>query len=447
MLERVAGYLIRFDEDRRNAFLREVRDLTEGFSDALSSEDWSIRQWQVCGLLFEPGEITHWALARKGNRVATGKVRVEFTEVTPTSIAISDVERRVGETVQRNIISSRSGHGGAIPQTTWLRLKQAVGEIDPSSLEALLRIERLRDQSRELIRRPGMEVVAQQRDAVGVALDVFDQTGRLRKATLQGWTAPEGDGLTSFLDGLAGVRTVEDQLIARDAAAFPDADLAQPTVVGAVFSVAGRKLEVFNVNRTAVEHALGVDMLYFHEEFDAWTMVQYKLMERSAGTSDRSAIYRPDATFDAELARMVQFRASCADSWHIADGKSAYRLSGDGFYFKFCSRIQLEVLSEGLLPGMYLPREYLQSALADPAALGPQGGRKLTFENAGRHLSNTLFADLLRAGWIGTRTVSSERIAEIVRTSLTASRSVVVARARPSGSPANPSETLATLGL
>ena len=35
--------------------------------------------------------------------------------------------------------------------------------------------------------------------------------------------------------------------------------------------------------------------------------------------------------------------------------------------------------------------------------------------------------------------VSSERIAEIVRTSLTALRSVVVARARPSGSPANPS--------
>jgi hypothetical protein len=121
MSEPVAAYLILFDEDRRN--------LSEGFSDALSSEDWSIRQWEVCGLLFEPGKITHWALARKGNQVATGKVRVEFTEVTPTNIAISDVERRVGETVQRNIISTRSGHGGAVPRLTWLKLKQAVGEI------------------------------------------------------------------------------------------------------------------------------------------------------------------------------------------------------------------------------------------------------------------------------------------------------------------------------
>jgi hypothetical protein len=447
MSEPVAAYLILFDEDRRNAFLREVRDLTEGFSDALSSEDWPIRQWEICGLLFEPGKITHWALARKGNQVATGKVRVEFTEVTPTNIAISDVERQVGETVQRNIISTRSGHGGAVPRLTWLKLKQAVGEIDASSLEAVNRLERLRDQSREEIRRPGMEVVAQQRDAVGLALDVFDQTGKLRKATLRGWTAPAGDGLTSYLDGLAGVRTVEDQLIARDAATFPDADVVKPTVVGAVFRVAGRMLEVFNVNRTAVEHALGVDMLYHHEEFDAWTMVQYKSMERPADAPDRSAIYRPDANFNAELARMVQFRAACADSWLIADGKSTYRLSGDGFYFKFCSRIQLEVLSEGLLPGMYLPREYLQAALADPAAHGPKGGRKLTFENAGRHLSNTLFADLLRDGWIGTRTVSSAQVAEIVRASLSAMRAVVVARARPSGSPANLDETLATLDL
>ena len=44
-----------------------------------------------------------------------------------------------------------------------------------------------------------------------------------------------------------------------------------------VFSTGGRELEVCNVNRSAVEHALGVDPLYLHEECDAWTMVQYKI--------------------------------------------------------------------------------------------------------------------------------------------------------------------------
>ena len=446
MPERVAGYLIRFDEERRNSFLREVRDVTDGFSDALSSEDWSVRQWEVCGLLFEPGEITHWALARKGKRVATGKVRVEFTEVTPTSIAIDEVVRRVGGSVQRNIVSSSSGSGGPVSTGTWQSLKVALGQIAPQSLEVVDRLERLRDQSREHIDRPGAEVVAQQRDAVGVALDAFDQTGRLRKQTLQGWTAPAGGGLTSFLDGLAGVRTIEDQLIARDASVFPEAEV-RPTVVGAVFGVGSRKLEVFNVNRTAVEHALGVDLIYFHEEFDAWTMVQYKSMERSGDITERSAVYRPDASFDAEIARMVAFRNANADQWEVADGKTAYRLSGDGFFFKVCSRVQLEVLSESLLPGMYLPREFVQATMADPSAAGPRGGRMITFENTGRHLSNTLFAELLRDGWIGTRTAASAQITQVIRESLEAKHSVVLARARHAGDEANAEQTLASLGL
>jgi hypothetical protein len=117
------------------------------------------------------------------------------------------------------------------------------------------------------------------------------------------------------LDGLAGVRTIEDQLIARDAASFPEADGRRTTLLGAVFSTGGRKLEVFNVNRSSVEHAFGVDLLYYHEEFDAWTMVQYKSMEREDDDSDRTAVYRPDARFDAELARMVGFRQAFADRW------------------------------------------------------------------------------------------------------------------------------------
>ena len=35
------------------------------------------------------------------------------------------------------------------------------------------------------------------------------------------------------------------------------------------------------------------------------------------------------------------------------------------FRFKLCSRMQLEVLSEALLPGMYLPRDYIETLLID----------------------------------------------------------------------------------
>ena len=52
------GFLIQFDEKQRASFLSEVGALRDGFSDALSSADWSIKPWEVCGLLFEPEIIT-----------------------------------------------------------------------------------------------------------------------------------------------------------------------------------------------------------------------------------------------------------------------------------------------------------------------------------------------------------------------------------------------------
>jgi hypothetical protein len=443
----IGGFLIAFDELQRGAFLKEVRDLANGFSDALSSDDWPVRQWEVCGLLFEPGKITHWALARKGNRVATGKVRVEFTEVTPTSIKISAVKGLMENASQVKVVSARSGIGGSIAEPTWNSVKVAIGQLDADSLIALERLERMKVQSRNYIVRPGMDVVAQQRDALGMALDAFDQTGSLRKRTLKSWAAPEGNMLTSFLDGLDGVRTIEDQLLARDAATLPSADERRLTAVGAVFSVGGRTLEVFNFNRTRVEHATGADLLYFHEQLNAWTLIQYKSMERDDGAPDKRAVYRPDATFDNELRRMVDFRGQTPDAWASQDGVDAYRLCGDGFFFKFCSRIQLEVLSDTLLPGMYLPREFLASVLEDPKLRGERGGRIVTFENTGRHLTNTLFAELLREGWIGTRGVSSAKVAEIVRNALVANRSVSVARARPEGVGANFEETLQLIGI
>lgn len=443
----VGGYLIAFDEELRNTFLSEIRGLEDGFTDALSRSDWPVRQWEVCGLMFKPGVVTHWALARRGDKVVTGKVRVEFVEVVETSIRLEHIQAGLENPGQVKVIRSRSGSGGAIGAPAWAAMKAVIRRIDPSSLAALERLERLKVQSREHIQRPGSSVVALERDALGIALDTFDSTGKLRPRTLKGWVAPEGDELTSFLDGLDGVRTIEDQLIAHDAATFPGADGKRFTSIGAVFRVGNRSLEVFNFNRTRVEHASGADLLYFNQRHNAWTLVQYKSMERNESSREKEAIYRPDETFDKEIGEMNGFREQTPDAWAPTDGLGSYRLSGDGFYFKFCSRVQLEVLSEALMPGMYLPREYLIALLDDPEARGERGGRIVSFKNAGRHITNSLFSDLLRDGWIGTRGVSSEMVAEIVRRSVEANRSVTLARARPEGDGPNPMQTLSEIGV
>ena len=437
------GFLIQFDEEQRTEYLREVRGIEDGFSDALSSADWPLKKWEVCGLLFEQGVITHWSLARSTRRVVTGKVRVEFTRVSSTRISLAEIETRVNLSIRHHIVRARSGVGGRVPPTSWRAFKRAVGQIDPLSLDTLEKLERERDRN-GVGERPGATMVAQQRDATGLALDIFDRSRRLRKRVLRE-CAPTSDGnLTSFLDGLRSVRTIEDQLIARDTMTFNSAQGVRYTAVGAVFDIGGRKLEVFNVNRHRIEEDLGVDLLYRNDVFDAWTLVQYKVM--SEGYAKHS-YYRADVEFDSGLKKMHRFRTEEPDSWNIECGRDSYRLCGDGFYFKLCSRVQTEQLSSELLPGMYLPRQFAEAILADPTLRGPQGGRIISFENAARHLTNTLFADLVRDGWIGTRGMSSSRIGAIVQEAFMAKRSVVLARSRPHGVPADPNGTLDILGL
>ena len=442
-----SGFLILFDEHQRADLLKSSTDLAKGFSDALSENDWRLKRWEVCGLIFEPNLITHWALARRGKRVATSKTRVEFSHIVTTRISLSEIEPRLSTQLRPHLVRARSGVGGRVPEGTWLGLKQALRQLNPTSLAALERLEALRDQSHEKITRAGFEIVAEQRDAVGIALDAFDASGALRRETLRGWAAPKTDALPSFLDGLSGIRTIEDQLIARDAISFLNVEAVRPTILGAVFASGGQRLEVFNVNHTAIETALGVDLLYWNEPFDAWTLVQYKAMEPPPAGVDSGPLYRPNDAFHKAKGEMEEFRKDHPDEWPLPKEPNQYRLCADGFYFKLCSRVQLEVLSDALLPGMYLPRQFITAALEHPSTQGPQGGRLITFDQPGRHINNTVFANLVRDGWIGTRGVSSAAIADIVRRGLSGKRALVIARARPPQTNASLRETIEALNM
>lgn len=443
------GFLIRFDEDQRASFLSEVRGIEDGFSDALSRADWPLKRWEVCGLMFEPDVITHWALARKGRGVVTGKVRIAFSRVTATSVSLDDLENRVDSRLKVHVVRASSGSGGRVPPATWTSMKGVLRSTNPDSLKALEYLESLRDRSDLPVDIPDLEIISQQRDATGIVLDAFDRTRKLRKKILQGWLPPTERPLKSFLEGVEGVRTIEGQVIARDATGFPNADAVSYTVVGGVFSVGDRAIEVFNVDRTSIESSLGVDLLYHNQEFDAWTLVQYKLMEQGANQDESETVYRPDSdgSFSSELKRMRDFRTRVADNWHPGDGPAHYRLCGDGFYFKFCPRIQLELMSPSLLPGMYVSRLLMESLLTGDTLKGPRGGKAITSGNMQRHINNTMFADLVRDAWIGTRGVSSAEIGKIVREAIVAGRSVVLGGARTEGAAADLDATRSALGL
>jgi hypothetical protein len=77
-----------------------------------------------------------------------------------------------------------------------------------------------------------------------------------------------------------------------------------------------------------------------------------------------------------------------------------------------------------------LPLDYWDDLIASKALLGSQRGVAVTFENAGRHVYSSLFAALVRDGWIGSRVASTELLERVVEELLEQKHSVTLAEFR-----------------
>lgn len=426
-----SGFLALFDEERRADLLKERAGITSGFSDTFSSPDWGMKEWEVCFLSFDGMSLDHACLAQRRNKAATAKYRVEFLEfVDLLSLDLAEITDQLPSNLEHHWLRSSSGRGRRVPPATWDELIRIVSRLRPNQASEIDRLLRLRAAAKHRLVGAGAEQVAFERDAVGVALDIFDRSCQSRQETLRRWVPPQGP-LPPFLKGIEQSKLTEEQMLVHDSNVFPGAE-AVATQIGARFTVGGRTLFVTYLNRTSVEKSLGVDLIYYNHQFDAYTLVQYKRMNKeSVKKSDADAwVFRPssDRNFDVEIKRMQEFRAENPDEWGNNCSWESFRLNGDGFFFKFCPSITLEVLSADLIRGCYLPREYTESLLMSKVTDGLRGGKLLSFENVQRHLNNSDFATLVRDGWIGTRTKSTDLISDLIRNALDGERAVVVAR-------------------
>lgn len=425
-----SGFCVIFDEEQRSDLLKERGAMDWNFSDVFSAPDWGFKKLEVCFLSFDGVNLDYVCLARRGNKVATAKYLVTFSDFVDLSeINIQELGENLSGNLRTNYARSTSGLGGRIPPTTWNEVVKTVKEFRPDQAEAIDRILKLRLANKSIYSGHSAEIVALERDAVGMALDIFDKTKVLRKDTLGGWAPPE-DKMPPFLDGVDAIKLSEEQMLANDVSVFPEAVSLQ-TRIGARFKVGETLLDVVYLNRSKVEKVLGIDLIYYNHKYDSYTLVQYKRMikEKLKDEDPESAVYRPsgDKNFKLEMDRMKEFRKSFPDEWASPNNWDSYRLNGDGFFFKFCPSITLEAMSPSLTKGMYLPREYVESLLESDLTDGQKGGKLVSYDNVERHFNNTEFSQLVRDGWIGTRGVSSEEITKIMKESLSADRAVVYA--------------------
>src|SRR3972149_3294960 len=247
-----SGYLIIFDEAQRSELLEEQRVWRERFTDALSAPDWGFKDVEVCIISFGGNTFDLACLAKRGKRVATAKYHVEFFNfVDLESLPVSEVEHRIVHKLLPNFIRSATGRGQRVPPATWTDLIRVIKELRSQITQELDHLFRLRVSSKRVFQGDAANTIVLERDAVGLALDIFDPSKELRKKTLSKWDPSEGQ-LTPFLEGVEAIRLSEEQMLAHDLGVFPNSEAALMPL-GTRFNTGNRLLDVIYLNRTAVE--------------------------------------------------------------------------------------------------------------------------------------------------------------------------------------------------
>ncbi|WP_420128158.1 hypothetical protein [Longimicrobium sp.] len=400
---------------------------TAGFTDVVSTSDWKLPQTSLVLISSYGTQFEFIGLVHRSAPVATGKRRVRVSDLEPFDqpVGVDEILRRIPERFRRPFEDAINS-GSAVPPATWAHVLDALIAIRPDLHPVVERLRRLATPKR--VSGEAQAVIAQERDAVNLALRAsgFDPA-RLVDVD------PDVDGTAPFLTGLREASITEDQAIGHDAGVFGSGwrMLDRYQVGTAVFEQEGTRLTVMNVNRTKVEHTLGVDLLYYHHQYRSYVLVQYKSMRKKGKVLG----YRPGGkSYEREMERMRRFMREHPPTPSAAE-RHSYRLHPGLFYLKLCSSIVLEPHSTKMIGGMYLPLDYWDVLLESGEVQGPRGGRIVTFENAGRYLTNSHFVDLLQAGWIGSRLEHTEAVTQLVNTAVDGDRSLIVAANMPTGRP------------
>jgi len=344
------GLIIHFDEVQRNILLRSV-DESLTFSDALSVYDWELKQLQVVLLSFSGTTIDYISLAVRGNRVTTAKSRVEFSDLVDLhSIPITEVNAYLEPNTKLHFMRSSTGHGGRIPHKTWLSVLNAIKKLRPNQADEIERLTTLKTISGYQLTGSATDALLQQREALGAALDIFSGSNQLRKNVIKSWTpnlnnvhvldekkleatlSASEKGVANFLTGISSRYIQEESAIQHDLFNWENEKASLHEMGISIFKQGSRVLEVVYANKNSLERTLGVDLIYYNKSFDAFVLVQYKLMKEK--NIKEGYYYRPDHQLEKELSRMNEFHEKCKNNDKL-NSHQHYRLNSDGFYLSW----------------------------------------------------------------------------------------------------------------
>lgn len=414
------GFFLQITDTTLFEKIKQKVEYKKYFTDRVVSDRVSVRLSDIA-LVISPEKslifVSHVRPTRSGSTgtrgfKASGPLRVDLS----ADEIISDT----GEEHKNEILKGFNEPSFRPSLSAWKAIWSTIKKLRPNLSAQIRHIEQLRfDEAFEFSDDSDDEQFFYEKDAVGVALDVAGISfGGVFAELTEGREQNK-----SLIEALCGNPT-EDVILNHDVHNFPDYVVHSDYVHACEFMQHGRRLTIFNVNRRKGERALGVDLIYHNVNYNAFTFIQYKMLQREGSKQVPAWRYRPDKQFDEESSRMrlarTKFKVVSPNTPDL------YRFCQDPFFFKLCRRQQLKVNSGQLASGVYLNLTHCDlvlSGLFSNAARILEPGK-----NVDRWLNRTLFTDLIARGWVGTNNVTPEILEHYIADAIDSGRSVLIAK-------------------
>ena len=434
------GILIHFPKSREDELIKSTRDKfreekIKNFSDAFDILGWEVKSKEIAIISFSPNRLDYIALATKKRKVVTEKNRIEFSHIISLqNLQISSVEEWKNIDFESFFIDERKINKEKLPPKFLEELLFGIQKNRQYLRDDIERLITLQKYSNYTLIGDNIEQLLQEREALSTTLDIFDSSTKLRQDVLNSWIPKSENIITksekdkeailkesiSFFNGLE--RTIQEETtIQHDLLNF-DGSMAEEHNGGySQFTLGSRQLNIVYTNRTALEKEIGIDLIYYNENYDSFVLVQYKLLRE-----ENDFCYRPDKQMKNELDRMNNFMLNYKDNKSIKKNKE-YRLNDDGFLFKFIENKGIKIASSELIKGLYITREYMNFIVSEDSPKGERGGTIISTEKTPRYLTNSEFTMLISKGFLGTRGIQSDVLKDLIKSYFKTGKALLLA--------------------
>jgi hypothetical protein len=392
-----AGFFLTFEPKRSEFIAKRLLEVEEA-AESFSALDWEIDRRELALLSLTASHVSIDAVVlmeRMHGSGGTGKfkMRMHRPVLLGSPVLVQELSHLIDPAERRSTAENLK----RFKPEEWTKIIDAIKSLRPEHADDIANLVDMQKEENPWVGQ-GVRAVrlAEQRDAIGMVLDVgdIDRHSLFRRARAEGLSEAR-----TALDVLDAERLHEQDVMRHDQRIF--AGLLIPEMASARFSENGREVRVHIYDKKPLETVLGIDLLIYLEAFRSFVLVQYKTMERVERASGGTWSYR----IDKQLQKQMDAMREADDAIRILPASEMspidWRLRDEAFFFKFCETTKPDARSDSLTRGITMCHSHLSHFLECPEEETGVPPKSVGYENCSRYMSNTQFVDLVRSGWIG----------------------------------------------